>query len=124
MSQNYIIEVREQAAGIVVRDGQKYRFFAASHAFNPLEGRLFKNPREAERAATHHLSTLRRIASDSLSTARHSEGSALPMNKGARSGDASRAPRAPPLLPVPRPGRFTPATRCVSQIPSNRLVDR
>jgi hypothetical protein len=59
MSQNYIIEVREQAAGIVVRDGHKYRFFAASHAFNPLEGRLFKNPREAERAATHHLSTLK-----------------------------------------------------------------
>jgi hypothetical protein len=59
MSQNYIIEVREQAAGIVVRDGQKYRFFAASHAFNPLEGRLFKNPREAERAATHHLGTLK-----------------------------------------------------------------
>lgn len=55
MSQNYIIEVQEQAAGIVVRDGQKYRFFAASHAFNLLEGRMFKNPREAERAAKEHL---------------------------------------------------------------------
>ena len=56
MSQNYIIEVHEQAAGIVVRDGPKYRFFAATHAFNPLEGRLFKNPREAERAVRDFLS--------------------------------------------------------------------
>jgi hypothetical protein len=58
MSQNYIIEVREQAAGIVVRNGRKYRFFAATHAFNPLEGRLFKNPGEAQRAANLHLSSL------------------------------------------------------------------
>ena len=56
MSQNYIIEVHEQAAGIVVRDGPKYRFFAATHAFNPLEGQLFKNPREAERAVKNYLS--------------------------------------------------------------------
>jgi hypothetical protein len=55
MSQNYIIEVHEQAAGIIVRDGPKYRFFAATHAFNPLEGRLFKNPREAERAVKDFL---------------------------------------------------------------------
>jgi hypothetical protein len=38
-------------AGIVVRDGRGFRFFAATHAFNPLEGHLFKNPREAEKAA-------------------------------------------------------------------------
>jgi hypothetical protein len=56
MSDNYIIEIRPTAAatvqaGIVVRDGRGFRFFAATHAFNPLEGHLFKNPREAERAA-------------------------------------------------------------------------
>jgi len=56
MSQNYIIEIHEQAAGIVVRDGSKFRFFAATRAFNPLEGRLFKNPREAERAVKNYLS--------------------------------------------------------------------
>ena len=28
-----------------------YRFFAATHRFNPLEGQLFRNAREAERAA-------------------------------------------------------------------------
>ena len=51
MSDTYIIEVGSQAAGIVVRDPKGYRFFAASQRFNPLEGRLFRNAREAERAA-------------------------------------------------------------------------
>jgi hypothetical protein len=51
MSDTYIIEVGSQAAGIVVRAAQGYRFFAASQHFNALEGQLFRNPREAERAA-------------------------------------------------------------------------
>ena len=51
MSDTYIIEVGSQPAGIVVRDPKGYRFFAAAHRFNPLEGRLFRNAREAERAA-------------------------------------------------------------------------
>lgn len=51
MSDTYIIEVSNQAAGIVVRDRGGYRFFAASHRFNPLEGQIFRNAREAERAA-------------------------------------------------------------------------
>jgi hypothetical protein len=51
MSDTYIIEVRSQAAGIVVRDRGGYRFFAASHRFNSIEGQLFRNAREAERAA-------------------------------------------------------------------------
>jgi hypothetical protein len=51
MSDTYIIEVASQAAGIVVRDPAGYRFFAASHRFNRLEGQLFRNAREAERAA-------------------------------------------------------------------------
>jgi hypothetical protein len=49
MSNNYIIEVGSKTAGIVVRKG--YRFFAATHRFNALEGQLFRNAREAERAA-------------------------------------------------------------------------
>jgi hypothetical protein len=52
MSDSYIIEISSQAAGIVVRNPDGYRFFAASHRFNALEGRLFRNAREAERAAT------------------------------------------------------------------------
>ena len=52
MSDSYIIEISSQAAGIVVRNPDGYRFFAASHRFDALEGRLFRNAREAERAAT------------------------------------------------------------------------
>jgi hypothetical protein len=52
MSDTYIIEVASQAAGIVVRNPDGYRFFAATHRFNPLEGQLFRNAREAERAAS------------------------------------------------------------------------
>jgi len=33
MSQTYIIEVRSQAAGIVVRNPEGFVFFAASHRF-------------------------------------------------------------------------------------------
>jgi len=51
MSERYIIEVNSQAAGIVVRTARGYRFFAANHRFSALEGRLFRNAREAERAA-------------------------------------------------------------------------
>ena len=51
MSDTYIIEVRSKAAGIVVRDQGGYRFFAATHDYNRLEGQLFRNAREAERAA-------------------------------------------------------------------------
>jgi hypothetical protein len=57
MSENYVIEVRPKSAGItvqagiVVRDGEGFRFFAASRAFHALEGQIFKNPRAAERAA-------------------------------------------------------------------------
>jgi hypothetical protein len=51
MSDTYIIEVSSQAAGIVVRDSEGFRFFAASHRFNPMDGQLFRNAREAERAA-------------------------------------------------------------------------
>jgi hypothetical protein len=51
MSDTYIIEVFSQAAGIVVRDRGGYRFFAATHRFNALEGELFRNAREAEHAA-------------------------------------------------------------------------
>jgi hypothetical protein len=51
MSDNFVIEVHSQAAGIVVWNPDGYRFFAATHRFNPLEGQLFRNAREAERAA-------------------------------------------------------------------------
>ena len=51
MSDRYIIEVSSQAAGIVVRTPDGYRFFAANPRFSRMEGRVFRNAREAERAA-------------------------------------------------------------------------
>jgi hypothetical protein len=51
MSDNFIIEISSQAAGIVVRNDEGYRFFAASHRFNAMEGQLFRSANEAERAA-------------------------------------------------------------------------
>ena len=56
MSDSYIIEVSSKPAGIVVRDAGGYRFFAATHRFNSLEGRLFRTTREAELAARRLLS--------------------------------------------------------------------
>jgi hypothetical protein len=51
MSDNFIIEISSQAAGIVVRNADGYRFFAASHRFNAMEGQLFRSANDAERAA-------------------------------------------------------------------------
>jgi hypothetical protein len=51
MSSSYIIETRNGAAGIVVRDGRGFRFFAAQCVFNCLDGHLFATPRAAEAAA-------------------------------------------------------------------------
>ena len=62
MSDTYIIEVGSQTAGIVVRGPDGYRFFAASRRFDQLEGQLFRNAREAERAA-------RRLATGDLTLA-------------------------------------------------------
>jgi hypothetical protein len=62
MSDTYIIEVASQAAGIVVRNRGGYVFFAATHRFSSMEGQLFRNASEAERAA-------RRLVNDGLSIA-------------------------------------------------------
>jgi hypothetical protein len=61
MSDNYIIEIRSKSlgiaveAGIVVRDGHRFRFYAATHAFKSLEGQLFKSPKAAEAAAIRYI---------------------------------------------------------------------
>jgi hypothetical protein len=55
MSDSYIIEVSNGAAGLVVRDGGRFRFFAASSEFAGLEGQSFNNPRDAEKAARRQL---------------------------------------------------------------------
>jgi hypothetical protein len=51
MSDCYIIEVNSQPAGVVVRNAEGFRFFAASQRFDRMEGKLYRNAGEAERAA-------------------------------------------------------------------------
>jgi hypothetical protein len=51
MSDSYIIEVRSEPAGIIVRDRGGFRFFAASEVFQRMEGQYFRSAREAEREA-------------------------------------------------------------------------
>jgi hypothetical protein len=56
MPDAYVIEVKSAAAGLVVRahDRHGFRFFAAVPEFSGLEGRCFRNPQDAERAAERH----------------------------------------------------------------------
>jgi hypothetical protein len=75
MFDNYIIEIRPKSAGVtvqagmVVRDGRGFRFFAATHAFDALEGQCFKSPRAAEDAALRrvtHLTSSKFLTNTSL----------------------------------------------------------
>jgi hypothetical protein len=67
MSDTYIIEVRSKPAGIVVKDQKGFRFFAATHDFNSLEGIYFRSAREAEQAAMRSASDRRSRAVAKLS---------------------------------------------------------
>lgn len=50
----FVIEADGETAGIVVRLDRGFRFYAATHAFVALEGRSFRRPRDAQRAARAH----------------------------------------------------------------------
>lgn len=56
MSDAYVIEISGDTAGIIAREhaSHRFQFFAATHLFDPLEGRKFSTPREAESAARAH----------------------------------------------------------------------
>jgi hypothetical protein len=58
MSKAFVIEVGSRAAGIVVHDGRRYRFYAAAHEFNGLEGRDFRSPNDAQKAVVGHMAAL------------------------------------------------------------------
>ncbi len=55
MPDAYIIQIGGRTAGIVARDGRdlSFNFFAASHAFNAMEGQSFADPLAAERVARY-----------------------------------------------------------------------
>lgn len=44
----YVIECNGAAAGLVVEDRKRFRFFASDRQYAPLERRLFNSPRHAE----------------------------------------------------------------------------
>lgn len=44
----YVIELGDTAAGLVVEENNRYRFFASDRSFAPLERRLFRSPNHAE----------------------------------------------------------------------------
>jgi hypothetical protein len=52
----YVIELGGEAAGLVVKDGKGFRFYASCKTFASLERTLYRSPAEAEEAC-------RRIAS-------------------------------------------------------------
>ena len=51
MSTAYVIEIGEEAAGIVAAEKRGFRFYAAHRKYDSLEGVLFATPRAAEKAA-------------------------------------------------------------------------
>ena len=51
MSTAYVIEASGETAGIVVREGQRFRFLSSSPRFWSVDGNYYPSPKEAERAA-------------------------------------------------------------------------
>jgi hypothetical protein len=66
MSDARIIEIDDEAAGIVVEDEQGVRFFAAMRAYFAFEGVQFRNAREAERALSRFATQRRRFDADKV----------------------------------------------------------
>jgi hypothetical protein len=54
MYDTYIIKTRKGPAGIVVRNGRGFRYFAATRDFTHLEDHLFGSSKDAEAAARRH----------------------------------------------------------------------
>jgi hypothetical protein len=57
MPDAYVIEIDEVAVGVVVRQGEidggrRYCFYAANPPFRSIEGKLFRTPEKARKAAT------------------------------------------------------------------------
>ena len=60
----YVIEVADQAVGIVTRDGPAFRFHSAIPKLNPLNGQCFRTPGEATQAARALTSRIKHVNSD------------------------------------------------------------
>lgn len=51
MTDAYVIEINDEAAGIIVRTGRDYSFYASNPLYAELEGVTFSSPSKAEHAA-------------------------------------------------------------------------
>lgn len=52
MSETYVLEVQDEAAGLLVTIGEgAYRFVATDGAYRPLDGKVYGSPERALRAA-------------------------------------------------------------------------
>lgn len=69
MSDARVIEIGEEAVGLVARDERGYRFYAATSAFLALEGKVFATTAKAQRAVVdfHRKSTTPRKRASSRS---------------------------------------------------------
>ncbi len=47
---NYVIELGGEAAGLIVKEGNRFRFYAAAKSYADLERNLYRSPAEAEDA--------------------------------------------------------------------------
>ena len=48
--QGYVIELAGEAAGLVVKEGNRFRFYSAGRDFSGLDRTLYRSPAEAEEA--------------------------------------------------------------------------
>ena len=55
MFDNYLVEVRDNPVGILVREGRHYAFHVLESSVKDLEGQVFPDAFAAERAARKHL---------------------------------------------------------------------
>lgn len=66
----FVIETADTAAGVIVRQPEGYRFFAADRQFTLLDGSIFKSPKAAQQAAD----LMQRAAARDLATAQRFSG--------------------------------------------------
>jgi hypothetical protein len=58
----YVIELGGTAAGLVIQENNRYRFFASDRIFAPLERRLFRSPDHAEQICKRFREAPHRVA--------------------------------------------------------------
>jgi hypothetical protein len=70
----FVIEAADVAAGVIVRQQDGYRFFAANDRFQRLDGSVFKTPKAAQQAAD----LMQRAAARNLADKRRAAARFLP----------------------------------------------